>query len=134
MYSIEVPLLFGHHKIVVEARAVKNLGGIGLVVGSQALEDIDAKLDFTSHTLRFNKSSLVLLLEPQISFLVSLVHKHLSNFLLVLHPFWLQIHSPDQSHCIGQSHLLLFVSLTSQMFICLWYHRILIPLLHQMYA
>jgi hypothetical protein len=86
MYAIEIPLIIGEHKFVIEARAVANLGGIDLVVGTQALEDIDAKLDFQSHRLKFNKSSIMLhtrqnfVLPPKQSKVVQLTGR-LPNFL-----------------------------------------------------
>ena len=57
-YAIEIPVFLGNHKFVIDARAVQNLGGIGLVIGSEALVDIDAQLDFKSHQLRFKSSSI----------------------------------------------------------------------------
>ena len=58
-YALEIPLFMGSHKFVVEARAVQNLGGINLVIGTDALEDIDAKLEFKAHQLKFKSTSIV---------------------------------------------------------------------------
>jgi hypothetical protein len=59
-FAIEIEVQMCGHKFIIKALAVDTLGGIGLVVGNDALEDIDASLDFRRHQLRFKSNSIVL--------------------------------------------------------------------------
>jgi hypothetical protein len=52
-FAIAIEVQMCGHKFIIKALAVDTLGGIGLVVGNDALEDIDANLDFRHHQLRF---------------------------------------------------------------------------------
>ena len=57
-YAIEVPLVLGAHKFVIDARACPHLGGINLILGTDSLVDIDAQMDFKSRQLKFKNTSI----------------------------------------------------------------------------
>ena len=57
-YAIEIPLVLGNHKFIIDARACSYLGGISLILGTDSLVDIDAKMDFKSRQLRFKNTSI----------------------------------------------------------------------------
>ena len=56
-YAIEIPVTIQRHKFIVRALALDTLGGINLVLGTPALHDMDACLEFRSNRLRFRHST-----------------------------------------------------------------------------
>ena len=56
-YAIEVPVIIQRHKFIVRALALDTLGGINLVIGTPALQEIDACLEFKANRLRFRHST-----------------------------------------------------------------------------
>jgi hypothetical protein len=58
-YAIEIPITIQRHKFIVRALAMDTLGGVNLVLGTPALSDIDASLEFRCHKLHFRHSTFV---------------------------------------------------------------------------
>ena len=58
-YAIEIPITIHRHKFIVRALAMDTLGGVNLVLGTPALCDVDACLEFKRHKLHFKHSTFV---------------------------------------------------------------------------
>ena len=56
-FAIEFPIFIQKHQFIVRALALDTLGGIDLVIGSPALREIDACLDFACQKLRFKHTT-----------------------------------------------------------------------------
>jgi hypothetical protein len=58
-YALEIPIQLQNQKFIVKALALDTLGGIDLVIGTPALREIDACLEFRNHRLRFKHTTFV---------------------------------------------------------------------------
>ena len=58
-YAMEIPIKIQNHQFVIRALAIDTLGGIDLVIGSPALREIDACLEFKQQRLRFRHTTFI---------------------------------------------------------------------------
>ena len=57
-YAMNIPLSIAGEAFNIEVRTVDTLGGPGLILGTDSLTQLDAKLDFKSHQLHFKSNSV----------------------------------------------------------------------------
>ena len=58
-FALEIPIQIQGHKFLITAIALDTLGGINLVLGTPALREIDATLEFRHNRLRFRHTTFV---------------------------------------------------------------------------
>ena len=56
--AMDIPISIGGQPFIIEVRTVDTLGGIGIVLGSESLAKLDARLNFRKHQLHFKGTSI----------------------------------------------------------------------------